>query len=312
MSTPSSDPGSTPPTQGQQAAIIIPHYNDVVRLRTCLAALVPQIAALTQGDGPGPVDLVVIDNGSTQDLDPIMADFPQARFLSEPQKGAAPARNTGVRESTAPCLFFIDADCVPDPDWLKTALDLSGWDGIIGGRVDVFDETPPPRSGAEAFETVFAFPQEQYVTRKNFSVTANLLTTRKVFEDTGPFDGTVVEDSDWCQRAVARGWPIAYHPELGVGHPTRNDWSALRRKWKRTTAENYFAGGTDPVSRLRWALRAGAVLASAPLHIPRVLRHPALAAGERAPCIGVLIRLRVLRAGWMLRQAVFGERPLNT
>lgn len=312
MSTPPFDPGSAPPVQGLQAAIIIPHYNDIVRLRTCLDALVPQITALTPEGGTCPVELVVIDNGSTQDLGAIQTDFPQARFLTEPQKGAAPARNTGVRESTAPCLFFIDADCVPDADWLKTALELSGWDGIIGGRVDVFDETPPPRTGSEAFETVFAFHQEEYVSRKNFSVTANLLTTRKVFEETGPFDGTVVEDSDWCQRAVALGWPIAYHPELGVGHPSRSDWPALRRKWKRTTAENYFAGGTDPVSRMRWALRSGAVLASIPVHIPRVLRHPALASGERGPCIGVLIRLRILRAGWMLRQAVFGERPLNT
>ncbi|SHF85941.1 Glycosyltransferase, GT2 family [Loktanella atrilutea] len=303
------DPHDTPPGTGARApraAIIIPHFNDVTRLTKCLAALAPQLPA------GGVVEVVVVDNGSRERLDPARDVRPDVRFLTEPRRGAAAARNTGVGATTAPNLFFIDADCVPGPDWLRTALALCGSDGIIGGRVDLFDETPPPRSGAEAFETVFAFPQKTYITRKNFSVTANLLTTRVVFDDTGPFDGTMVEDSDWCQRAVARGWPIAYHPELAVAHPTRNDWAALRRKWRRTTAENYFAGGTGAAARVRWGFRALAVLASAPVHVPRVLRHPALAKGERISCVIVLLKLRVLRAYWMLRQALLGERPLNS
>lgn len=293
-------------SQALQAAIIIPHFNDVVRLTKCLGALKLQLPAGV------PVEVVVVDNGSSEPLDPARAACPGVRFLTEPRRGAAAARNTGVRATTAPNLFFIDADCVPGPDWLRTALALSGQDRIIGGRVDLFDETPPPRSGAEAFETVFAFPQEDYIKRKNFSVTANLLTTRVVFEDTGPFDGTVVEDSDWCQRAVARDWPIAYHPELAVSHPTRNDWNALRRKWRRTTAENYFAGGTDVAARIHWGLRALVVLASAPAHVPRVLSHPDLLRTERISCIAVLLRLRALRASWMLKQAILGEKPLNS
>ena len=170
-----------------QAAIIIPHYNDTARLRLCLSALAPQLAGRA-------VEVIVSDNGSTEDLGPLRADFPDTVFVHEAEKGAAPARNTGVRASTAPRLFFIDADCIPADDWLATALALSGEDRIIGGRVRVFDETPPPRSGAEAFETVFAFPQEFYVARKHFSVTANLLATRAMFDDVGGFDGGVVED----------------------------------------------------------------------------------------------------------------------
>lgn len=302
---PSFPSSGLPRTNSPIAAVVIPHLNDSIRLGKCLYALVPQMT----GDL---VEIVVVDNGSTQDLGALIAAHPQIRFLSEPAKGAAHARNTGVASTRAPYLLFIDADCIPAPDWLATALHLAQRDEIIGGRVDLFDETPPPRSGAEAFETVFAFPQKEYVVRKNFSVTANLLTSRAIFDDTGPFDGTVVEDSDWCQRAVARGWPISYRPEMAVSHPTRNDWPALRRKWKRTTAENYFAGGTGLAARARWALRAVAVLGSAPVHIPRVLRHPALSGRERARCTATLLRLRSLRAVWMLRQAVFGERPLNS
>jgi GT2 family glycosyltransferase len=283
------------------AAIVIPHFNDSARLRKCLAALAPQVAGR-------PVETIVVDNGSTEDISPLHVDFPWARFLSEPVRGAAPARNTGVAGSHAPLLFFIDADCVPAPDWLDTALGLGGWDGIIGGRVDLFDETPPPRSGAEAFETVFAFPQRMYVVRKRFSVTANLLTTRAVFAATGPFDGSLVEDSDWCHRAGRLGYGVRYHPELAVSHPTRSDWAALARKWRRVTAENFHANGTDMRARVRWALRALVMPLSIPLHMPRALGSPRLAtAGERLRCAATLVRLRLLRMAWMLRQAATGS-----
>lgn len=284
-----------------QAAIVIPHFNDTARLRKCLSALTPQVEGK-------PVETIVVDNGSTEDIGPLRRDFPWVRFLSEPARGAAPARNTGVAGSRAPWLFFIDADCIPAPNWLDTALALGGWDGIIGGRVDLFDETPPPRSGAEAFEMVFAFPQRKYVEKKRFSVTANLLTTRAVFDATGPFDGSLVEDSDWCHRAGRLGYAIRYHPELAVSHPTRSDWAALVRKWRRVTIENFHANGTDMRARVRWALRALVMPASIPLHLPRALGSPRLATtGERLRCAATLVRLRLLRMAWMLRQAATGS-----
>ena len=88
----------------------------------------------------------------------------------ETEKGAAVARNRGVAETTAPRLFFIDADCIPAPDWLAVGREVAVRADLIGGRVDVFDETPAPRSGAEAFETVFAFNFRKYIEVQGFSV----------------------------------------------------------------------------------------------------------------------------------------------
>lgn len=285
-----------------EAAVIIPHYNDAVRLGRCLAALEPQRAA-----AQGAVEVVVADNGSTQDLSALKAAYPGIRFLTEPEKGAAAARNAGVAATTAPALFFLDADCLPDPDWLATARRLGGRDEMIGGRVAIFDETPPPRSGAEAFEAVFGFDQKGYVEQKKFSVTANLLTTRAVFAATGPFNGKVAEDLDWCHRAGALGYAITYRPELSVAHPSRSDWTALIRKWRRITSEGFHVNGTGPTARAKWALRAGAVLASGPAHLPQLLRHPALSGVERRRGARVLLALRAQRSLWMLRQAATGR-----
>lgn len=287
-----------------EASVIIPHFNDVARLGKCLGALVPQVAEQ-------PVEIVVCDNGSSVDLSGIRAAFPQVRFVHETRPGAAAARNRAVAESRGAWLFFTDADCVPAPDWVATALACAHPERVIGGRITVFDETPPPRSGAEAFEQVFAFPQEVYITRTHYSVTANMIVHRAVFEAVGPFDGSKSEDMDWGQRAHARGHAVVYAAELVVAHPTRQDWAALVKKWRRTTSEMYFANDTTPGRRLLWGLRAIAVLGSSAPHGFKVLRHTALSPREWASALGVLVRLRALRAGWTLRQALFGQAPIN-
>jgi GT2 family glycosyltransferase len=287
-----------PPT----LAVIIPHYNDPVRLGTCLAALAPQLAGRTD------VECLVVDNDSPCDLGPLEAARPAIRFVTEARKGAAAARNRGVSETSAPALLFLDSDCVPAPDWLVTALGLYGRADVIGGRVDTFDETPPPRTGPEAFETVFAFHQKDYIEKKGFSVTANLLTSRAVFEDVGPLTVGLSEDIDWCWRAREKGYQLIYADELAVAHPTRSDWPGLTKKLRRTTDELFFLNGTSPSARMKWLARSMAVLLSGPVQITTVLASPRLSgAGERSRAAGTLLRLRAMRSFWMMRQALLGR-----
>lgn len=281
---------------GLTHAVIIPHFNDVVRLTRCLEALEPQ---LTDN-----VEVVVADNAASADLSKLAARFSMVRFVAEPDKGAALARNRGVSETSAHGLIFLDCDCVPAAGWLSHACSIDAADAVIGGRVDVFDETPPPRSGAEVFETVFAFDQEDYITRKGFSVTANLVTTRAVFDATGPMITGLSEDMDWCRRAVAAGFTLRYDDELAVSHPTRQDWPALRKKWARTTHEMFGLNGTSLPARAKWFLRALAMPVSALAHAPRVLAHDQLTTNEKLRGLGTLMKLRWTRGMWMTAQAL--------
>jgi GT2 family glycosyltransferase len=286
-----------------ELAVIIPHYNDPGRLATCLSALIPQLA-----HDSGAVEIVVVDNDSPADLGPLRAAYPDVRFVTEARRGAAAARNRGVRDTRAPHIAFLDSDCVPDPDWLAVARRRAGRDDIAGGAIDTFDETPPPRSGAEAFETVFAFQQDSYIRDIGFSVTANLLTARAVFADVGDMIVGLSEDKDWCLRARAKGYALVYADDLRVRHPTRSDWPALVRKWRRITDEMFALHGRGPRARATWALRSLAVLGSSVPHLPRLLRAPRLhGPGERWRGAVTLVRLRALRAAWMLRQALTGH-----
>ena len=288
--------GMAPGTAAPDLAVIIPHYNDTTRLRRCLSALASQ-------DLRG-VEVVVVDNGSTEPLAPIAEAFPFARFVTEAEKGAGPARNRGVKETTAPVLAFLDADCLPADDWIAQARATGGrQDGdLFGGRIDIFDETPPPRTGAEAFEAVFAFDWKGYIEKKGFSVTANLVTRREVFLHTGPLRNGLSEDLEWCRRATSKGWRLGAAPELRVSHPSRSDWAALRKKWNRMTREAYEFEGAG--SHAKWAIKALAMPASAVAHLPKVMTSTQLTGpGERIRAAGTLFRLRLQRMVWMLRQA---------
>ncbi len=284
-------------------AIIIPHYNDTERLLRCLTTLMPLVSAHNED-----IDVVVVDNASTHSLEAVRAAYPDLRLVTEPRKGAAEARNRGARETTAPYLFFLDADCVPHANWLETALKVRSRADAVGGRISVFDETPAPRSGAEAFETVFAFDNRGYVEKKGFSVTANLLTRRDVFDDVGDFVPGLSEDLDWCRRATAKGYTLVYEDTLHVGHPTRSDWAALRHKWQRINAESFGLIGNGPAARFKWGLRGLAMLPSILVHCARILTAQQLCgAREKAVALATLVRLRTLRCGWMLRQAITGH-----
>lgn len=277
-------------------AIIIPHYNDATRLARCLEALEPQLDA--------GVEVVVADNASPCDLSGVAARFDWVHVVIQPEKGAGPARNAGIAATTAPWLAFIDADCIAAPDWVSRAklIATGAGDTITGGRVDVFDETPPPRTGAEAFEAVFAFKMERYLREEAFLGAGNLIVSRAGFEQAGPFRPAVAEDKEWSQRAASRGLTLAYDDSLAVSHPSRSDWTALARKWERLVSEDYKLG----VSRVTWVLKALAMPASALAHLPRILRAPQLSGGEKARAAATLFRLRLARMGWMFAH-LFGR-----
>lgn len=279
------------------AAIIIPHYNDTERLSRCLTSL--------GRNDLSNVEVLVVDNNSSVSLEDVQKAYPKVRFIVETEKGAAAARNRGVAETSAPLLFFIDADCVAADDWVAKAHEVAPTADLIGGRVDVFDETPPPRSGAEAFETVFAFNFKNYIEVQGFTGSGNLVTTRKVFEDVGGFRGGVSEDLDWSTRAVSKGYRLIYRDDLVVSHPSRSDWAALRHKWRRLTQELFGVNGNSPRARLKWAVRGLAMPISALVHLPKVLRSDKLDGfPEKLSASLTLIRLRFLRMFWMLRQAL--------
>ena len=270
-------------------SVIVPHFEDLANLDTCLIALTAQDFA--------DFDIVVADNGSTSGAAAVAATIAgRASLVIATERGAGAARNAGVAASTGSILAFTDADCVPETGWLGAGVAALANADLVGGamRVSVADEariTP-----AEAFERVFAFDNRTYVERKGFSVTANLFTRRVVFDAVGGFRPHVAEDADWCLRARDAGYRITYAPDAVVAHPARQTWPELTRKWERLMRESaalHRARGGSPAG---WLGRAWLLPVSIVAHLPKIAASAALSRPrDRLAAAVVMARLRLWR-----------------
>lgn len=95
-------------------SIIVPVYNAAL----CIADTIMSVTRQTYTD----YELILVDDGSTDDSRSIISGFlsDKVRLLSnEAGKGAAGARNTGIRAASGRYLAFIDADDLWSEDKLK-------------------------------------------------------------------------------------------------------------------------------------------------------------------------------------------------
>lgn len=120
-----------------QVSCIVPTFNGASRLPPVLKALMGQ-----SGDR---MEVIVADNGSTDDTEAVAAKF-GAHYVREPAFGATAARHAGVRAASGDIFVFIDDDVHVQPGWLDAILDVftDPQVGIVGGpSLPRYEVTPP-------------------------------------------------------------------------------------------------------------------------------------------------------------------------
>jgi glycosyltransferase involved in cell wall biosynthesis len=274
-----------------RVSVIIPHYHDLCGLDRCLSLLSEQ--TYPKDD----FEIVVADNGSPEGEATVAAAIAgRAKLTIVNERGAGPARNGGVAQSTGKILAFIDSDCQPEAQWLAAGLRALADYDFVGGRVRVLVENPGNVTSVEAFERVFAFDFKTYIMKKGFAGSGNLFCPLPLFEAVGGFRAGVSEDVDWSRRAVRAGYSIGYAPGAIVGHPARRTWTELTTKWRRINLESYALIHERAGGRLRWLVRSLALPISPLIHTPRVLFNRDLTSfGQRLSALQVLYRLRLWR-----------------
>lgn len=220
-----------PPTP-PRVSVIVPVRDDAARLRLCLDALARQTLPVHERE------IVVVDNGSCDDVDAVVRGYPGVRLVREPRRGSYAARNRGLLAASAPLLAFTDADCVPAEDWLEQGLEAlrAPEVDVVAGAIEVFFTRGRPNA-IELHDALTAFPQEHFVERYGFGATASLFTRRDVFDRVGSFDGSLQSggDAEWGERAAAAGHRIVYRAGAVVRHPARRRLGELYEKITRIT-----------------------------------------------------------------------------
>ncbi len=255
-------------------SVIVPVRDGFDLLRRCVDALLAQ-------DYPADrVEIIVVDNGSVTSPAAVLPRDDRLILLTEPGPGSYRARNLALGAATGDILAFTDADCLPDPGWIRTAADFLVTHpevDMIGGRVELAYRSGGPVTGPEWFEFNEGFPQDRYV-RNGFAVTANMITRRRVVDRIGAFDAELVSggDAEWGRRVRDAGGAQCYLAAAVVAHPARDTWHELRTKTVRTTGGIVRKAARRPRARVRMArLLAGQLYRSASLPVA-VLRNPKL------------------------------------
>jgi glycosyltransferase involved in cell wall biosynthesis len=236
-----------------QLSVVIPTRDRPQMLTDCLETL------STQDQAPQSTEVLVVDDGSSSSLEPIVSPFAKdglrVRCVRQPKSGLSAARNKGILETHGDVIAFLDDDTLVSPRW--TAAIHQGFRRercqVLGGRITLRFEGDIPRWLSEKRHGYLSrydlgpFPRELRNPPLPFG--ANFAMTREVVESMGPFDeglgragGQLIsnEETELLRRILAAGGRIVYWPEAAVQHRVPAD--RLTKDWFRQRA---FAQGVS-------------------------------------------------------------------
>ncbi len=115
-------------------SVVVPAYEEEERISSTISSI---RAELTQLDAEGELEVVVVDDGSS-DATSVLANAAGADVVViQPQNlGKGAAVRAGIEASNGRTIAFTDADLAYPPHQLAALLDVieSGWDCVIGNR----------------------------------------------------------------------------------------------------------------------------------------------------------------------------------
>lgn len=213
-------------THSSKISVIVCTYNGTSTLRSCLESL--------QRLRHANFEVLLIDDGSSEDIACIAADFPTVHYLRQEHAGLSAARNLGMREARGEILAYTDDDCLVDEDWLThiaNGFDNPQWVACGGPNIP-----PLPRNQAEAI--VAAAPGAPAHVMLNDSEAehlpgCNLAIRKDALETIGGFREayrTAGDDVDVCWRLREAGGRLRFMPGAMVWHHRRRSFSAYLRQ----------------------------------------------------------------------------------
>ena len=107
-------------------SVIVPAYNAEKTIKDCLNGL------LRQNYPKNKYEVIVVDDGSTDDTRKILKSFRRVKLVEQEHKGPAAARNLGVKHAKGNIVLFTDSDCVPDKNWIKHMIEPFKDKTIVG------------------------------------------------------------------------------------------------------------------------------------------------------------------------------------
>ena len=213
-------------------SIVVPVYNGAGTISACLESL------LSQNYPAEAYDIIVVENGSTDNTTQAVEKYPVRLFHSE-RRGPASARNYGISKGEADIIAFTDADCIAHPNWLAelTRPYLDPQIGGVGGTILAHDHANP--TDVEMFSREHS-PLINFVSGEGEFLphlyTANASYRRDLLIQVGGFNPKMItgEDVDLSWRVqLQTGARLGCAAEAIVYHLHRSTRIGLARQYRQ-------------------------------------------------------------------------------
>jgi glycosyltransferase involved in cell wall biosynthesis len=213
-----------------EVSVIIPTFNGGSRIGNCLAALLPQTERRK-------AEILVVNDGSTDNTADVVQRYPSVRLVSQENGGPAKARNRAASETSGDIIMFTDDDCVPTPAWLDAMLapfedpQIVATKGAYRTRQKSLVARFVQIEYEDRYRLMAAFPFIDFVD------TYSAAFRRDRFMEMGGYDTSFpvacAEDVELSYRMSARDWKMKFVPEAIVYH-THPDTLVryLKKKYK--------------------------------------------------------------------------------
>jgi glycosyltransferase involved in cell wall biosynthesis len=220
---------STEPDGPVELTVVVPARNEAATIRDQLEALAAQ-------DWAGTWEVVVVDNGSTDDTAAVVAAFgrehPRVRLVpASARAGLNYARNTGIAMARGRAFALCDADDLVADGWVAAMGDALREHPIVTGSLELDRLNPRwladsrgrgDERGLPSFHEIFPTVHGN-----------NMGMQRVVWEELGRFDEDVIigsDDVEISMRAWRAGIPVTFVPEAMVHYRYRPEPRALWRQ----------------------------------------------------------------------------------
>ncbi|MDZ4764222.1 MAG: glycosyltransferase family 2 protein [Chloroflexota bacterium] len=209
-------------------SVVIPHWNGLRHLQTCLDALARQTYA--------PIEVILVDNASSDGSQAFVRErYPAVTLIELPEnRGFTGACNAGFAAAKGEFIALLNNDTEVDAGWAAAVVDAFGRDlrvGSVASKMLLFDQRDHIHTAGDFFthdgragnRGVWELDSGQY-DREEYVFSAcggSSAYRRALLDEIGGLDDDFffsLEDVDLGWRAQLAGWRCLYTPRAIVYH----------------------------------------------------------------------------------------------
>lgn len=216
-----------------RVSVIIPAYNAAQTIRGCLEAVQMQTYPRES------YEILVVDDGSTDETPRLAETFLYIRVLHSVHRGPAAARNLGARTATGDFILFTDADCEPASNWIEAMLAplTNSGEDIIGAKGVYRTRQRQLVARFVQLECEEKYAQMSQVRYIDFVDTFSAAYSRHIFLANNGFDESFPmpsgEDIEFSFRLAEQGYKMSFAQDAVVyHHHVENIFAYTLRKFR--------------------------------------------------------------------------------